>query len=296
MIQHRSVMLEEVIENLDVHSQCDYIDCTLGGGGYTREILERNGPNGKVLAIDTDEETIRRTGDALAQFGSRLIKCCGNFRNVASFAKEHSFNDVWGIVYDLGLSSDLLSSSGRGFSFLLDEPLDMRFSLEQHITASQLINSLREEEIANIIWTFGEERYSRCIAKVIVQARKKKRITSTFELRDCIASAVPASYRRGRIHCATRTFQALRMAVNEELQVLEESLAQAISVLRPGGRIVVVSFHSLEDRIVKNTFKQFQKEKQAIILTKKPIQATQTEIRLNPRSRSAKLRCIQKEY
>lgn len=294
MIQHLPVMLEEVIEQLDVHSQGDYIDCTLGGGGYTRALLERNAPNGRVLAIDADEETIRRTGSALGEFGSRLVARCDNFRHLADVAQKSGFSGVAGIVYDLGLSSDLLSSSGRGFSFIGDEPLDMRFSVRQETMAAHLVNGLREEDLAHILWSFGQERYSRRIAKAIVQVRKKEKILSTHQLCDAIASAVPRQYRQSRISCATRTFQALRIAVNEELQALEESLSQAYGLLSEGGRITVVSFHSLEDRIVKNTFKQFQKEQNAHILTKKPLQPTRAEQRNNPRSRSAKLRSIQK--
>ena len=295
MVKHQSVMLGEAIEYLDVHSQIDYIDCTFGGGGYTRAILERNGPKGRVLAIDADEDTILRAHQTLKDFGSRLVVHCDNFRNLASVAKRSGFQNVGGIVYDLGLSSDLLSASGRGFSFLVDEPLDMRFSVRQEKMAAHLVNGLREEDLAHIIWTFGEERYSRRIAKAIIHTRKKQKILSTHQLRDSITASVPASYRHGRIHCATRTFQALRIAVNDELNALEESLGNAYDLLAYGGRIVVISFHSLEDRIVKHVFKQFQKEHRAHILTKKPIQSSQTEIRANPRSRSAKLRCIQKQ-
>lgn len=287
-------MLTEVIEHLDVHSQYDYIDCTFGGGGYTRAILERNGPVGRVLAIDADEDTIKRTSESLQEFGSRLVVQCGNFRDIKLFADAVGFVAVAGIVYDLGLSSDLLAASGRGFSFLADEPLDMRFSISQDTTAEQIVNSLKEKELADIIWTYGEERYSRRIAKAIYAMRKKSRITTTLQLCSVIASAVPGSYRNGRMHYATRTFQALRIAVNDELRTLEESLVQSYDLLMPGGRIVIVSFHSLEDRIVKNIFKKLQKESSGLIHTKKPIEPSRSEILSNPRSRSAKMRCIQK--
>ncbi|MEK7648392.1 MAG: 16S rRNA (cytosine(1402)-N(4))-methyltransferase RsmH [Patescibacteria group bacterium] len=294
MIQHESVMLKEVQEFLDVHSQQDYIDCTLGGGGYTRAILEQNGPQGRVLAIDADIQTTVRTKKALAEFGKRLVVQCGNFKNVHSIAQTTGFEKVSGIVYDLGLSTDILTSSGRGFSFLADEPLDMRFSADSGYTAAELIASLKEQELANILWQFGEERFSRRIAKALCQARKKERITTTALLTRVIESAVPAGYRHGKIHCATRTYQALRMAVNDELPTIESSLAQSYELLQPGGRIVVVSFHSLEDRVVKNTFKQFRQNNNAHIITKKPIQPTYTEKRTNPKCRSAKLRCIQR--
>lgn len=208
---------------------------------------------------------------------------------------EKGFEGVSGIVYDLGLSTDLLAGSGRGFSFLTDEPLDMRFSSgDDGSTAADLVNGLKEQELMEILWRFGEERYGRRIAKAVCQARRKMRITSTASLVRVIASAVPAMYRRGKIHCATRTFQALRIAVNDELAALESSLKQSYQLLSPGGRIVVVTFHSLEDRIVKQSFKQFQKEQAAVIVTKKPIQPTLRKKQTNPKSRSAKLRCVQK--
>lgn len=294
MIKHRSVMLQEAIEHLDVRSQCDYIDCTLGGGGYAKEILERNGPGGRVLAIDADQETITRTNTALRDYGGRFIAHCGNFRALATIAHTHGFKSVSGIVYDLGMSTDLLLSSGRGFSFLADEPLDMRFSTEQSITAEHLVNGMREEELANTLWSYGQERYSRRIAKEIVRARRKAKVATTQQLRQCIESAVPFAYRRGRIHCATRTFQALRIAVNDELAALEESLSQAMRVLAPEGRIVAITFHSLEDRIVKNLFKTFSQNGSMRLCTKKPLRPSYEERRENPRSRSAKLRCIRK--
>lgn len=294
MIQHRPVMLEEVLEHLDVHSQYDYIDCTLGGGGYSRAILERNGPKGRVLAIDADVQTIQRTSAALQEYKKRFTAHCGNFRTVAAIAATRGFENVSGIIYDLGLSSDLLQSSGRGFSFLSDEPLDMRFSTQQDVTAAHLVNSLREEDLADILWSYGQERYSRRIAKGIVQARRKEKIISTRQLCLYIASAVPSAYRHGRIHCATRTFQALRIAVNDELAALEESLSQAWQLLGCEGHIVVVTFHSLEDRIVKHLFKTFSKSANARLCLKKPLQSRREEQRANPRSRSAKLRCIQK--
>ncbi len=295
MILHEPVMLQEVLEYLNVHSQGEYIDCTLGGGGYTRAILERNGPKGRVLALDADFQTANRTQKTLEHFGKRLTIHCGNFKDVQSIAAKEGFEKVSGIVYDLGLSTDLLTGSGRGFSFLADEPLDMRFSSgDDGSTAADLVNGLKEQELMEILWRFGEERYGRRIAKAVCQARRKEHITSTASLVRIIASAVPATYRHGKIHCATRTFQALRIAVNDELAAFESSLKQSYQLLGPKGRIVVVTFHSLEDRIVKQAFKQFQKEQAAVILTKKPIQSTLKEKQTNPKSRSAKLRCVQK--
>lgn len=292
MTLHRTVLSEEAIHYLDVRFNENYIDCTLGGGGHTEAILKRNGPHGKVLAIDLDPEALNRMRARSERYEKRLILRESNFSHLAEVATENEIAPVSGILYDLGLSTDLIKASGRGFSFQTDEPLDMRFSPKQIVTAEQVVNSWNEKDLADVIFTYGEERFSRRIAKTIVQARKKQRIRTTGTLVSLIESSVPAGYRHGRIHCATRTFQAFRIVVNDELEVLEKSLRSAYDFLKDNGRIVVISFHSLEDRIVKNFFRQYAQEKKGIILTKKPVTPSEKETKENPASRSAKLRAF----
>ena len=279
---------------LDVRFNENYIDCTLGGGGHTEAILKRNGPRGKVLALDGDTEALNRMKMLSEEYEKRLILRESNFSHLAQVATENGIVPVRGILYDLGLSTDLIKASGRGFSFQTDEPLDMRFSPRQTTTAEQIVNSWNEKDLADSIFAFGEERFSRRIAKVIVLARKKQRITTTGALVSLIQSAVPGAYRHGRIHCATRTFQALRIAVNDELGVLEKSLQGAFDLLKEEGRIIVISFHSLEDRIVKNFFRNCAKEGKGEILTKKPVTPSEKETYDNPASRSAKLRAFRR--
>lgn len=291
MIQHITVLEDEAIQYLNVLSNHHYIDCTLGGGGHAEVILERNGPNGTVIAFELDDNTIQRTKKRLKHFGKRLIVIQDNFRKIlqAPSAKHQPS----GILYDLGTSMDLLKQSGRGFSFAIDEPLDMRFSDSQDTTAADLINRLKEKELADLIFRYGEERFSRRIAKTICDERRKKRIETTGDLVSLVERSVPGVYRRGKIHCATRTFQALRIAVNDELNALSQSLEHAVPLLLSGGRIVVISFHSLEDRIVKHFFRMQQQKGTGRILTKKPITPLREEIEENPASRSAKLRALE---
>lgn len=292
MTLHRTVLLDEAVHYLDVRFNENYIDCTLGGGGHTEAILKRNGPHGKVLALDLDPEALNRMRSRSEGYAKRLILRESNFSHISEAATENGIAPVSGILYDLGLSTDLIKASGRGFSFQTDEPLDMRFSPKHTVTAEHIVNSWNEKDLADVIFAYGEERFSRRIAKALVLARKKQRIRTTGELISLIESSVPACYRHGRIHCATRTFQALRIAVNDELGVLEKSLQRAFDLLKNNGRIVVISFHSLEDRIVKNFFRNYAKEKKGIILTKKPVTPSEKEIKENPASRSAKLRAF----
>lgn len=291
MILHKSVLLAEAIEYLNVLSNHHYIDCTLGGGGHTEAILERNGPDGCVIAFDLDAETIDRTKKRLKRFGKRLIVIHDSFRNIQRVAECGL--PIAGALYDLGTSMDLLKSSGRGFSFLTDEPLDMRFSDAGDLTAADIVNGWKEKELADMIFRYGEERWSRRIARGIVERRGNHEIQTTKELVEIIEGAIPGKYRHGRIHCATRTFQALRIAVNDELGALEESLNTSIEIVDTGGRIVVISFHSLEDRIVKQFFKKIHIQKIGKILTKKPIIPSEEEREENPASRSAKLRALE---
>lgn len=294
MILHRTVLLEEAVTLLNVHSNATTIDCTLGGGGHTRSMLERTAPKGRVLALDLDDETISTTSASLQSFARRLTIVRGNFADVGRIARKNGFENVDGILYDLGLSIDLIKERGRGFSFMGSEPLDMRFDTESELRAETIVNSWTEKEIADCIFLYGGERYSRRIAKAIVLARKKARIRTTADLTAIIEHSVPGPYRRGRIHCATRTFQGLRIAVNDELDGLSRSLEQSFELLKSGGRLAVITFHSLEDRIVKHFFKKLSITKAATLLTKKPLLPSEEEEKENPASRSAKLRGIEK--
>lgn len=295
MTLHKSVLLKETIDLLNVQQNRDYIDCTFGGGGHTRAILEASAPDGQVLAIDLDQEALAAGRKSLASFGSRLALVHGSFRDIVSIAADNGFDQGDGILYDLGLSTDQLSGRGRGFSFKEDEPLDMRFSFDTATTAADIVNTVVEKDLADLIYQYGEERQSRRIARRIVEEREKKRIATTKELVDIIVRAYPPKLRHGRIHCATKTFQALRIAVNDELENLKDSLPDAFGLLKPSGRLAVISFHSLEDRVVKHQFKQWAKDGKAELLVKKPLTPTKEEQSENPASRSAKLRAIQKK-
>jgi len=268
-----------------------FIDATFGAGGHTRELLERTSPGGRVLALDQDETAIESGRTSLASYGSRLELVRTNFRNIAEVASQHGFAEPDGpdgILADIGVSSMMLDNAERGFSFMREGPLDMRMDASQPLTAADVVNTYGEKEIANILFNFGEERRSRQIANSIVRSRP---LTRTTDLTRAI-ERVMGGHRFGKIHPATRTFQALRIFVNDELNSLEAFLDSSMKVLRPGGRLVLVSFHSLEDRIVKNKFRT--PVVPGIALTKKVVTATDTEIARNPRARSARLRAWEK--
>lgn len=310
---HKPVLLKEALELLAPKPGDNFIDCTLGGGGYTLAIARAIKPNGKVLSIDLDKRAIENIEKIKGDLNN-LILVHDNFKNLLQIIqvhwpeKEKLFS---GIVFDLGLSSDQLENRDRGFSFRLDAPLDMRFnnSEEKGTTAARIVNTYKEEILAKIIFEYGEERYARSIAKAIVIERRKKYIESTAQLVDIIGKAVPESYKKGKIHYATKTFQALRIEVNQELENIRTGLSSAIELIKPGGRVAVISFHSLEDRIVKEFFRKENKEcicpplapvcvcgheKKLKIITKKPIVPGVEEIGINPRSRSAKMRVAEK--
>jgi 16S rRNA (cytosine1402-N4)-methyltransferase len=291
---HEPVLLKEVIEYLNVEKNKNYVDCTIGEGGHTIEILKRNGPKGKVLGIEIDPELYKKLKEEGLE---RLILVNDSFLNLKEIVKRENFGPISGILFDLGLSSWHLEKSGRGFSFLKDEPLIMRYDWNQEksmLTSEKIVNEWPEREIERILREFGEEKFAKRISREIVKTRKAKPIRTTLQLVEVIKKAVPAFYLRKRIHFATRTFQALRIVVNNELENLKIALPQAIDVLEKGGRLVVISFHSLEDRIVKNFLKEKEREGRIKILTKKPIRPSKEEIRKNPRSRSAKLRAVLK--
>jgi len=291
---HEPVLLKEVIEWLKVEKNKNYVDCTIGEGGHAIEILKRNGPKGKVLGIEIDPELYKKLKEEGLE---RLILVNDSFLNLKEIVKRENFGPISGILFDLGLSSWHLEKSGRGFSFLKDEPLIMRYDWNQEksmLTAEKIVNEWPEREIERILREFGEEKFAKRISKEIVRVRKVKPIRTTLQLVEVIKKAVPAFYLHKKIHFATKTFQALRIAVNNELENLKVALPQAIEVLEKGGRLVVISFHSLEDRIVKNFLKEKEREGKIKILTKKPIRPSKEEIIKNPRSRSAKLRAALK--
>lgn len=281
---HIPVLQKEIIKYLAPKPNENFIDATLGEMGHTNAILEKNKPNGKVLGIEWDPEIIKK--DRLQE---RVVLVNDSYLNLKKIVKKHKFGPINGILFDLGMSSWHLEESGRGFSFLKDEPLDMRYNPLTELTAAEIINTWPESEITRVLKEYSQERFAKRIAKKIAEERKIKPIETTFELVEVIKKAIPFKYQKQRIHCATRTFQSLRIVVNDELNNLKKALSQAIEVLAPGARIVVISFHSLEDRIAKNFFKKSSPEKLKILF-KKPITPSQEEIRINPRCRSAKLR------
>lgn len=321
-------MLDEVLEYLRPAPGGSYIDGTLGGGGHTGAILERSAPDGKVLGIDTDAQALERVWERFPQMvaDGRLVLVHGNFAELARLAREAGFVSVQGILLDLGFSSDQMESAERGFSFSAEGPLDMRLDQSQALSAADLVNTLGEQELADIFWRYGEEKRSRQIARRIMREREKNAIRTTAQLAKLAAAGVP--YKYGAIHPATRVFQALRIAVNRELEQLEAALPQVLDVLtasaqreseREGeggsggeeqraGRMVIISFHSLEDRLVKEFMRREARDcicppgtpvcvcghkARLRILTRKPVQPTAEEVLANPRARSARLRAAE---
>lgn len=282
---HISVLLEEAVDALKVVEGSLYIDATGGGGGHSAEILKRGG---KVLTIDRDEEAIAHL---TAKFNGKVTVAEGNFRDIKKLAEENAFSKVSGILFDLGLSSNQLQSEGRGFSFRYDEKLDMRMGKNQELTAYDVINTYPKEELARIFMKYGEEHNAVAIAEAVVKYRKNKKIETTGELAQI---TMTIKRREEKIHPATRIFQALRIEVNNELEDLRLGLQGAIELMAPNGRIVVISFHSLEDRIVKKSFDEFQSEGRGRILSGKPIMAQDAELSENRRARSAKMRIFEK--
>lgn len=297
---HKPVLQKEILEIFNPQPGDNFIDATIDGGGHSDAILEKIAPGGMILGIDWDQELIQRFKNY-----KNLILVCDNYINMKQIVQENNFKNIKGILFDLGMSSWHLEKSGRGFSFSpfgrspagrqIDEPLDMRYNtISQHQTAANIVNKFSEKQLAEIFWKYGEEKFSRNIAKNIIHERKTKPIETIFDLVQIIETSVPKFYKHQKIHFATKTFQALRISINQELQNIESVLPQALDVLEVNGFLIVVSFHALEDRLIKNFFKEQAKEKTGIILTKKPLQATLEERRENPRSRSAKLRALKK--
>ena len=273
-----------------------YLDCTVGYGGHAEKILEASGPDSRLIGIDRDAVAIASSRERLARFGDRAFLLHGHFVDLKRHLTACGIGQVDGILFDLGISSPQLEEPARGFSFQGDGPLDMRMDQSMSGTAADLVNRWAEAQLADTIFQFGEERFSRRIAHAIVRARERHPLATTKELVSVIEGAVPANYRHGRLHCATRTFQAIRIAVNHELDCLEPALRDATDVLSPGGRLCVISFHSLEDRIVKHTIRALSGKDDPVlaVLTKKPQIPAREESDRNPRSRSAKLRAAQR--
>jgi 16S rRNA (cytosine1402-N4)-methyltransferase len=281
---HTPVLLNEVIHFLDPQPGGRFIDATLGAGGHTRAILERNAPDGTVLAIDQDESVLAVARETLASFGARLTLVHSNFNDIGRIAAEYGFLEADGVLADIGISSMMVDDPARGFSFMREGPLDMRMDRNQELTAAEVVNTYSEKDIADILYNYGEERRSRAIARSIVKARP---LPLTTDLARAV-ERVMGRPRHRQIHPATRTFQALRIFVNDELQNLETFLDSAMTVVRSGGRLIVVTFHSLEDRIVKQKFRT--PPVPGRVLTKKVVMGTEDEVSRNPRARSAKLR------
>ncbi len=291
---HIPVLLNEVLEHLDPKPNDSVVDATLGGGGHASALLEATAPNGRLLGIEWDARTLEETRKKLERFGSRAMLVRGSYRDLERFAGACAFPEVSGILFDLGYSSFQIDDPDRGFSFRFDGPLDMRYDASGDVTASDIVNTWPKEELIRIFRDYGEERASGRMVAAILQAREHAAISTTSQFATIIASAVPERTRWGKpkIHPATQAFQALRIATNDELGNIEAALPQAVRLLASGGKVAVISFHSLEDRIVKNFFEESPDLK---VVTRKPIMAGADELEANPRARSAKLRIAQKK-
>lgn len=294
---HQSVLLQEVIDGLNLRKGATLVDGTFGGGGHSAEICKRLG-GATIIALDRDAGAWRRAKKKFADLDCRVSFHVGDFRNMDEALAAENVRHVDGVLLDIGLSSDQFENSGRGFSFMKDEPLLMTMKENpgpEDLTARAVVNEWDEENLAAVIRGYGEERYAGRIAQAIAEARKKAKIETTFALVRIIEGAVPAGYRNGRINCATRTFQAIRIAVNDELGALEAGLRKGFDALALGGRMAVITFHSLEDRIAKRFMRGEAAEGRGILITKKPITPGEAETAGNPRARSAKLRIIEKK-
>ena len=306
---HTSVLLNETIEGLKIKPDGIYVDGTLGRGGHSLEIANRLNDNGRLIGIDQDEAAILAAGERLKDFGDKVTIVRSNYRNALSVLHDLGIEKIDGMMLDLGVSSYQLDTQERGFSYRYDAPLDMRMDLRQTLTAKDIVNGYSETELFHIIRDYGEDRFAKNIAKHIVMARAKKPIETTGELNEIIRAAIPAKMRAEGGHPSKRTYQAIRIECNKELEVLKESLEELIGILNPGGRLCIITFHSLEDRIVKTAFKKAEnpctcppsfpvcvcgKKSQGKVITGKPVLPCEEEIESNPRSKSAKLRIFEK--
>lgn len=306
---HLSVLPQEVIEQLAPHLGGIYLDGTLGSGGHSELILEKIGPDGLLIGIDRDQAALAAASERLRRFGSCFKPVQGSFGDLAELLKKEGVSAIDGLLLDLGVSSHQLDTGARGFSFRLDGPLDMRMDRSSGDSAADLLQESSVQELEKIIKEFGEERWARKIAQRIVQIRQETPIATTLQLADLVAGTIPRRFHEDRIHPATRTFQALRIAVNQELEQVQQGVNAGIAALKPGGRIAVISFHSLEDRIVKHLFREAatgctcppkmphcvcNKKPLLRVLTGRPVIAGAEETSHNPRARSAKLRAAEK--
>ncbi|MDD2689899.1 MAG: 16S rRNA (cytosine(1402)-N(4))-methyltransferase RsmH [Candidatus Omnitrophica bacterium] len=293
---HIPVMLKEVLDYLTLSPGKIIVDATIGTGGHSKEILERILPGGRLIGIDRDQESLSVCRERLREYGNSCEFVHGNFVDTDIILERLNINKIDGILFDLGISSFQLEDPHRGFSFQQDGPLDMRLDRDSYISAYDLINNLNEEEISDLLWMFGQERWHNRIAHLLVEEREKHPIATTQQLANIVFRAMPHRYRHRfyRIHPATRTFQAVRIAVNRELEILEAAINKAIACLDRRGKICIISFHSLEDRIVKHTFRNAATQGQLNIITRKPITANPSEVEANPSSRSSKLRVAEK--
>jgi 16S rRNA (cytosine1402-N4)-methyltransferase len=287
-------MLEEVLGYLNLGPGKIVVDATMGTGGHSESILERIMPGGRLIGIDRDQDSLGVARERLGDYGKACEYVYGNFMDIDAILKNLNIKKVDGILFDLGISSFQLEDPSRGFSFQYEGPLDMRLDKNSYISAYDLINNLNEEEISDMLWSFGQERWHNRIAHLLVKERQRCPIATTLQLSKIVTMAVPHRYRYCRIHPATRTFQAVRIAVNRELETLKIALAKAIELLNRSGRVCVISFHSLEDRIVKWGFREFVSMGKVEIITAKPLVPKEEESRDNPSSRSAKFRVAER--
>jgi len=294
---HTPVLLKEVIEGFNPKPNQNYIDCTLGEGGHSLEILKHILPQGKLLGIDFDSRNLDFVKQKFIDSGineNNFILINDNFKNLNNIVKQNHFNNISGILFDLGLNSYFLDESKRGFSFRFDEDLDMRFDVKTTLTAKEVINTFAPTDLETILLDFGEESFAKNIVKNIIETRKSKEINTTYELNDIILKSTPSWYHHRKIHPSTKTFMALRIYVNQEFENLKSAIAQATDMVGIHGRVAIIAFHSLEDRIVKNYFKELINTKKFKFINKKTIVPKWAEIKQNKRSRSAKLRIIEK--
>lgn len=307
---HVSVLLDECIENLNIKPDGVYVDCTMGGAGHSKEIVKKLSNKGLFIGFDQDKNAIKTAKERLSEYSDRVKFVHSNFENIKDELEKIGVYKIDGVLADLGVSSHQLDEADRGFSYMQDAPLDMRMDVRCEFSAYDVVNGYTEEELAKIIKDYGEENWAKRIAKFIVEERKENKIETTKELVDIIKKAIPKKARIDGPHPAKRTFQAIRIEVNNELGVITKMIEDASSIMNKGGRICIITFHSLEDRIVKNAFKelsldcicpphlpmcQCDKKSEVKIITRKPIIPTDEEIEVNPRSRSAKLRVAEKK-
>ncbi len=308
--KHTPILINDVAALFLLKPGMVLIDGTLGGGGHSERLLEEIAPDGKLIGIDRDPAAIDAASKRLERFGRNFIPVRGNYKNSVKIAKELGYEGVDGMLLDLGVSSHQLDTPERGFSYRFDAPLDMRMNPDDAISAKEVVNDYSQQELTDIFFKYGEERFSRRIAQKIIEARSIKPIETTFELVEIIKSAIPAPARRKGGHPAKRTFQAIRIEVNQELEDLKETVKELIGLLNEGGSLCVITFHSLEDRAVKQAMRELEnpctcendapicvcgKKPQGKMVTKKPVRAGEEEINENPRAESAKLRCFRKK-